>query len=430
MNRAIRISRLCGIFMPLFRLKSLVSTMSDNTSIKQLIASHKPGWALAQPFYTDPDIYRLELDRIITRNWILAGHASQIPDAGDYFVFRLVNESAIIVRGKDGEIRAFANVCRHRGSLVCLDDHGKTKKFVCPYHGWTYDLEGNLVAARSMTEEFSREKFSLHSVSLENLAGMLFVCFSDDPPSLDGAKRDLAEPFDWFEFENLKVAAEKTYAIAANWKLAIENYQECYHCASAHPEYAKMHTLMLDPKKRDRIQEPMLQRMAACGMKDVDIDFTDTCAKPGEQGYGYSRTALFEGYKTGSRDGEAVAPLLGKLTGYDGGGSDFVVGPFTFYLAYSDHVVGYVFSPIDHENCICKIFWFVRGDAVEGKDYDREALTWLWDVTTYADEKIIVNNWKGVCSRYYEPGPFSGMERYEQRFTEWILQELAGSNGR
>ena len=403
--------------------------MSDHVSVEELISSHQAGWALDQRFYTDPDIYQRELDRIVMGNWILAGHASQIPDAGDYLVFRLANESVIIVRGKSDEIRAFANVCRHRGSLVCLDDHGNKKKFECPYHGWTYDLEGKLIAARSMAEEFIKEEYGLHPVSLEVMGGLLFICFCDEPPSLAGAKRDLAEPFAMFDFENLKVVAHKTYPFAANWKLAIENYQECYHCATAHPEYAKMHTLMLDPEKRDRIQEPMLQRMAACGMKDIEHDFVDTWAKPGEQGYGYSRTALFKGYKTGSRDGEPVAPLLAKLSDYDGGASDFVVGPFTFFLAYSDHVVGYVFSPVDQANCECNVFWFVRGDAVEGKDYDHDELIWLWDVTTCADEKIVVNNWKGVCSRYYRPGPFSGMERMERRFTEWILQELAASDG-
>ena len=402
--------------------------MSDNAAIADLIASQKPGWALDQRFYTDPEIYQLELDRIVTRNWILAGHASQIPDAGDYLVFSLANESAIIVRAKDGRVRAFANVCRHRGSLVCLENRGNKRKFECPYHGWTYDLDGKLIAARSMQGGFNKEEYGLHPVSLKLLGGLVFVCFCDDPPSLEGAQRNLAEPMAMFDFENLKVAASKTYPIAANWKLAIENYQECYHCATAHPEYAKMHTLMLDPQKRDRIQGPMRQRMAACGLKDIEHDFIDTYAKPGEQGYGYSRTALFEGYKTGSRDGEPVAPLLGELKDYDGGASDFTLGPFTFFLAYSDHVVGYVFSPVDHRNCQCKIHWFVRKDAVEGKDYDRDELMWLWDVTTHADEKIIVNNWKGVNSRYYRPGPFSGMERMERRYIEWLLQELSNKS--
>ncbi len=402
--------------------------MSDNAAIADLIASQKPGWALDQRFYTDPEIYQLELDRIVMRNWILAGHASQIPDAGDYLVFSLANESAIIVRAKDGRVRAFANVCRHRGSLICLENRGNKRKFECPYHGWTYDLDGKLIAARSMQGGFNKEEYGLHPVSLKLLGGLVFVCFCDDPPSLEDAQRNLAEPMAMFDFENLKVAASKTYPIAANWKLAIENYQECYHCATAHPEYAKMHTLMLDPQKRDRIQEPMRQRMAACGLKDIEHDFIDTYAKPGEQGYGYSRSALFEGYKTGSRDGEPVAPLLGELKDYDGGASDFTLGPFTFFLAYSDHVVGYVFSPVDHKNCQCKIHWFVRNDAVEGKDYDRDELMWLWDVTTHADEKIIVNNWQGVNSRYYRPGPFSGMERMERRYIEWLLQELSNKS--
>ncbi|MCB1842862.1 MAG: aromatic ring-hydroxylating dioxygenase subunit alpha, partial [Halioglobus sp.] len=109
---------------------------------------------------------------------------------------------------------------------------------------------------------------------------------------------------------------------------------------------------------------------------------------------------------------------------YDGGASDFTIGPFSFLLAYSDHVVGYVFTPVDRDHCKCEIYWFVRGDATEGKDYNLADLTWLWDITIKADEDIIVNNWKGVNSRYYRPGPFSGMESMEGRYIDWILQQL------
>jgi Rieske 2Fe-2S family protein len=234
----------------------------------------------------------------------------------------------------------------------------------------------------------------------------------------------MAEPLATFDFENLKVAAQKTYPISANWKLAVENYQECYHCAVAHPEYAKMHTLMLEGKRRQHVQSHMLENMGACGLSNIEIDYIDTKARPGEMGFGYSRSALFEGYKTGSKDGTPFAPLLGKLTDYDGGASDITFGPFNFFLAYSDHVVGYVFTPVDAKNCQCQIYWLVRGDAVEGKDYDRDELMWLWDVTTCADKIIIFNNWKGVNSKYYKPGPFSGMEKAEQRFVDWVLQEL------
>ena len=392
--------------------------------MRELIACQKSGCSLEQRFYTDPEIYALELECIVMRNWIFAGHQSQLAEVGDYLVLNVAGESAIVVRSKEGGIKAFANVCRHRGSIVCLENGGNTRKFECPYHGWMYDTDGALIAARNMPEDFDRTSYGLHKVPVEIVQGLIFICFCDAPPSIEGARRDMAEPLAMFDFENLKVAEQKTYPISANWKLAVENYQECYHCAVAHPEYAKMHTLMLEGKRQQLVQSHMLENMGACGLSNIEIDYIDTKARPGETGFGYSRSALFEGYKTGSKGGTPVAPLLGKLTGYDGGASDITFGPFNFFLAYSDHVVGYVFTPVDAKNCQCQIYWLVRDDAVEGKDYDRDELMWLWDVTTCADKIIIVNNWKGVNSKYYKPGPFSGMEKAEQRFVDWVLQEL------
>jgi phenylpropionate dioxygenase-like ring-hydroxylating dioxygenase large terminal subunit len=396
----------------------------DTRTIAELISSHEQGYSLEQRFYTDPAIFELELERIITRNWILAGHQSELPEPGDFKVLNVANESAIIVRGSDGALKGFANVCRHRGSLVCLEPKGSTRKFMCPYHGWMYDIDGNLTAARNMPDDFDKSEYGLKAVSVDTVHGLMFVCFTDKPLSLEGAKKDLAEPMAVFDFENLKVAAHKYYDIPANWKLSIENYQECYHCATAHPEYARRHTLMLDGEKRQRVQGEMLGKMKSCGLPDLCLDYLDTKARPGEIGYGYSRTALFDGYVTGSEDGKPLAPLLGGLSDYDGGASDFSFGAFSFLLAYSDHVVAYVFTPTDKDNSRCDIYWLVRNDAEAGKDYDVDRLTWLWDVTTQADKSIIVNNSKGVHSRYYEPGPFSGMERAEKIYIDWILQEL------
>ncbi len=397
----------------------------DHRSIAELIASQKQGYSLDQRFYSDPAIYELELERIIYRHWVFAGHVSQLPEPGDFRVLNVAGESAIIVRGSDGELNAFANVCRHRGSLVCLEDKGHVDKFACPYHGWMYDIDGKLFAARDMPDDFDMAAHSLKTVSIGVVHGLIFICFTDEPLSLEACRRDLAEPMAMFDFENLKVAAQKTYDIPANWKLSIENYQECYHCATAHPEYARMHTLMLDDQKRDRVQQKMLDAMPSCGLRDIYIDCVDTAAPDGEMGYGYSRTALFDKYLTGSRDGQPVAPLLGELTGYDKGASDFNFGPFSFMLAYSDHIVAYVFTPTSHNSSKCEIYWMVRDDAEEGRDYDVDELTWLWDVTTISDKEIIVNNSKGVHSKYYQPGPFSGMEKEERVFIEWILAELS-----
>lgn len=397
---------------------------NDELSIDELIASQKPGHSLDQRFYTDPAIYDLEIQKIVNRNWILAGHASQLPEPGDFKVLNVAQESAIIVRGKDGKLKGFANVCRHRGSLVCLEQQGHADKFMCPYHGWMYDIDGNLTAARNMRDDFDMSTHGLKSVSVGEIYGLILVCFDDNPPSLEGAIRDLEEPMGMYDFENLKLAAQKSYAIPANWKLSIENYQECYHCATAHPEYALMHTMMLDDEKRERASGHMYERMAACGIKDIYIDHVDSAARPGEIGFGFARTAMFSKFKTGSKGGQPVAPLLGSITGYDGGQADLSFGPFSFLLAYNDHVVCYVFTPVDHNNSNCEIYWLVRGDAEEGKDYDVDELTWLWDITTKADKEIIVNNSRGVHSKYYEPGPFSGMEDLEQIYIEWILAEL------
>jgi len=399
-------------------------TKTDECCIDDLIARQKPGHSLEQRFYTDPAIYDLEVEKIVNRNWILAGHASQLPEPGDFKVLNVGKESAIIVRGKDGKLKSFANVCRHRGSLVCLEQQGHADKFMCPYHGWMYDIDGNLTSARNMADDFDRSAHGLKSVSIGEIHGLILVCFDDNPPALEGAIRDLEEPMGMYDFENLKVAAQKSYAIPANWKLSIENYQECYHCATSHPEYALMHTMMLDDDKRERASGHMYERMEACGIKDIYIDHVDSAARPGEIGFGFSRTAMFSKFKTGSKGGQPVAPLLGSITGYDGGQADLSFGPFSFLLAYNDHVVCYVFTPVDHNNSNCEIYWLVRGTAEEGKDYDVDELTWLWDITTKADKEIIVNNSRGVHSKYYEPGPFSGMEDLEQIYIEWILAEL------
>lgn len=397
----------------------------DNRTVDELIASQMPGHSLEQRFYTDPEIYALEFERVIARNWVLAGHQSEIPEPGDFKVVNVALESAIIVRGSDGTIKAFANVCRHRGSIVCLEANGSTRKFTCPYHGWMYDIDGNLAAARNMPDDFDKASHGLNELFVDTISGLIFVSFGEEPLSLEGAKRDLAEPMAMFGFENLKVAAYKEYDIAANWKLSVENYQECYHCAHAHPDYAKMHTLMMDRKKRDRLQHHMIDKMESCGIRKIEIDFADTKSPAGEIGYSYSRTALFEGYQTGSKEGKPVAPLLGALKNYDGGASDFAIGGFSYLLAYSDHVVCYVFTPVDIGRSRCDIYWLVRNDAEEGKDYDVDELTWLWDVTTEADKTIIANNWKGVQSRFYRPGPLSNMEDTTRCYLEWLLQELA-----
>ena len=394
-------------------------------SIKELLNHHQEDWSLDQRFYKDESIFDLEKNHIFYDSWIFIGHESQIPNKGDYFVYKLLEEEIIVLRNKENEVKAFFNVCRHRGSRICLEESGNTSRFSCPYHSWTYNLDGKLLAAKSLREGIDKSTLGLHRCNIASVSGMLLINLSDNPQSLANLQSDLKEPFEMFGFEDLKVAAHKNYPIASNWKLAVENYQECYHCAPAHPEYSLSHSLKIEDEPGfDEAQEKMMENLESCGLKEFEVNKDFSNKDPNQEQYAYSRYALFDGYMTGSKDGKPLAPLLGDIKEFNQGCSDFNIGPVSYFLAYCDHIVGYIFTPVSQNQCQCDIYWLVNKDAEEGKDYDKDKLMWLWDVTTYADETIIVNNQKGVNSIKYKSGPYTDKEQSTRRFIKWYLSEL------
>ena len=394
-------------------------------SIKELLNHHQEDWSLDQRFYKDESIFDLEKNHIFYDSWIFIGHESQIPNKGDYFVYKLLDEEIIVLRNKENEVKAFFNVCRHRGSRICLEESGNTSRFSCPYHSWTYNLDGKLLAAKSLREGIDKSTLGLPPCNIASVSGMLLINLSDNPQSLANLQSDLKEPFEMFGFEDLKVAAHTNYPIASNWKLAVENYQECYHCAPAHPEYSLSHSLKIEDEPGfDEAQEKMMENLESCGLKEFEVNKDFSNKDPNQEQYAYSRYALFDGYMTGSKDGKPLAPLLGDIKEFNQGCSDFNIGPVSYFLAYCDHIVGYIFTPVSQNQCQCDIYWLVNKDAEEGKDYDKDKLMWLWDVTTYADETIIVNNQKGVNSIKYKSGPYTDKEQSTRRFIKWYLSEL------
>ena len=394
-------------------------------TIKELLNNQQEDWSLDQKFYKDTSIFDLEKHNIFYNSWIFIGHESQIPNKGDFFVYKILDEEIIVLRNKENKVKAFFNVCRHRGSRVCLEEKGNTSRFSCPYHSWTYNLDGKLLAAKSLREGIDKSKLGLHPCNIESASGMLLINLSDNPQSLKNLQSDLKEPFEMFGFKDLKVAAHKNYPIASNWKLAVENYQECYHCAPAHPEYSLSHSLKIEDEPGfDEAQEKMMINLESCGLKDIEVNKDFSNKDPDQEQYAYSRYALFDGYMTGSKDGKPLAPLLGNIKEFNQGCSDFNIGPVSYFLAYCDHIVGYIFTPTSQDQCQCDIYWLVNKDAEENKDYDKEKLMWLWDVTTYADETIIVNNQKGVNSIKYQSGPYTDKEQSTRRFIKWYLSEL------
>ncbi len=393
-------------------------------AIRQLIESHQAGVALEQAFYTDADIYALDISEVFLNCWIYAGHVSEIPTAGDWFLFEFAGESLVVARKSESEINAFLNVCRHRGSRICLENRGRSKRLVCRYHAWNYDLDGALCGAPHMQADFDKSAYSLRKVHVEVLAGMIYVNFAAQPAPFGpvrGALEDCLRPY---RLENARVAHRQAYPIRANWKLSVENYTECYHCAPAHPEYSRGHSLAKPEARSTHLMEEVMSRAAACGLSDQSVARIYLEAEGQGADYAYERYPLWHGHVTGSDDGQPVAPLMGDITGYDGGTTDFQVGPVTFGLAYCDHVVIYRFTPTAPDRSECDITWLVNGDAEEGKDYDKERLVWLWDITTAADKRIIENNARGVSSRFYRPGPLSTMEDYTGKFLAWYLKTI------
>jgi len=393
-------------------------------SLSALIESHAAGMALEQAFYTDADIFERDISEIFLKSWLYAGHVSEVANIGDWLLLELAGESVIIIRRSKNEISALLNVCRHRGSRICLEKKGCAKKLVCRYHAWVYELDGQLRGAAHMPEGFDGTELSLKKIHCEVLEGMIYVNFAEQPSTFEFIRAGMSAYLQPYRLDKAKVAHRETYAINANWKLSLENYSECYHCAPSHPEFSRGHSIAKPGARSSPLMDEVMSRAEACGLSDKIFNHLYLDAPGFGADYAYERYPLWRGHVTGSEDGQPVAPLMGEIRDYDGGATDFQVGPVTFGLAYCDYVVIYRFTPLSLNRSECDITWLINADAEEGKDYDRSRLTWLWDITTMADKRIIENNAKGVNSRFYVPGPLSTMESFTRNFQSWYLQAI------
>ena len=400
--------------------------LAEETAAQRL----RPGFAMNGYFYRSPLVYRKELDEILYKSWLYAGHVSQVAKPGDYFLFDLAEESIVVVRDGDGQIHALMNVCRHRGSRFCEGPHGSAKTFVCPYHGWVYELDGRLKAARGMAAkaDFDPARYALKRARCIEFEGLIFINCDPDAAPFQASLGTIEPALRPYGLPTAKIAHRQLYEVRANWKLVLENYLECYHCATAHRAYAKLHTLEALGAEVERRNASMLEcAEERTGVPGITHEhYQAYCSAPDFGCCAYtSRYALYEGFDTGSKGGRPVAPLMGEFKGYDGGAGDFQIGPLAFMLNYPDHCVLYRFTPRDLGSTDMELVWFVRGDAQEGGDYDRDAVTWLWDRTTREDQYIITRNSEGVHSRFFEPGPYHPEhESMCIEFVDWYLSAL------
>lgn len=341
---------------------------------------------LPRDYYVRPEVFEKEIDKIFHRQWLFLGHVSQVRQIGDYFVEDVAGESIIVVRESAERISGYLNVCRHRGHPLCQDAAGRVSRFTCPYHRWTYGLDGVLRRVPGATDgqDLAFRDWGLHRVHVEAWNGFIFGWLGEhEPPSL--ASRLAFDDDDLGKLAPIRIKEvfRESYDLNANWKVLLENYLECYHCLGAHPEL--------------------------CVSMDVEATYANTEADwKGE--YFSGRLQLRPGIKTGSMDGRLVSKPLGIFAVMDELPDDFgagfgIVPALTRVIFHIDHAIAHTLRPIDVGHVRWLTRWYVRDDAVEGKDFEVDKLTAVWRATNREDIALCEGAYRGVRSRRFVSGP-------------------------
>ncbi|PWL18482.1 Rieske (2Fe-2S) protein [Falsochrobactrum shanghaiense] len=403
--------------------------MNAQFSIQELLARRKSGHALEQPFYTSQEIYDLDLELIFYKEWLYAIPACQLVKPGSYATVRIGAYDVIIVKGGDNQIRAFHNSCRHRGSIICKAREGQVAKLVCPYHQWTYELDGRLIWANDMGPDFDPSKHGLKPVNLRNLAGLVYICLSDTPPPFEPFAQ-LARPYlEVHDLENAKVAFSSTIVEKGNWKLVWENNRECYHCSSNHPALCR--SFPLDPE----VAGVSADGSVSAGLQ-AHFDRCEAAGAPaqfrleGDGQYRFARIPLQEKAVSYTMDGKAgVTRQLGRVALPDAGSLLAFHYPSTWNHFLPDHSLTFRVTPISPTETEVTTSWLVHKDAVEGVDYDLKRLTEVWIATNSEDREIVETNQQGIFSPAYVPGPYSpnqesGVIQFVDWYALWLQRSL------
>ncbi|MDX1736796.1 MAG: aromatic ring-hydroxylating dioxygenase subunit alpha [Alphaproteobacteria bacterium] len=398
--------------------------MTVLSNMRSHLLQRKPGFSLEQPFYNDQAYYDLDIEYIWNRSWLFAGMTADIPKAGDYFTMQVGKSSIVVVRDQDNSINAVFNTCRHRGSKLCLKEKGNSPKLVCPYHQWTYNLDGSLLFAGNMGPEFNASEYPLKKVHLETVAGYIFVCLAENAPDFTNFRRDVEPYLIPHDLENAKVAFETTILEKANWKLVIENNRECYHCAGSHPEL--LNTLAEFDNTDDPRIDPRYVSILDQKAKDWDALGLPHRPTPVDLRYRAVRLPFINGAKSMTIDGSpACEKLMGNLTDRDLGSVRMLSLPNSWNHVQSDHCLAFRVLPVGPEETLVTTKWLVHKDAVEGKDYDIDKMTKVWIATNEQDRKLAEDNQQGINSIAYEPGPYSeSIEFGVRNFIDWYCGEM------
>lgn len=417
----------------------LTLSPDEISTLRERISSRIPNYGLPRPFYHEELLYRIEMEYIWRGGWLFAGHSCQISNPGDYFLYHVGEDSLIIVRGDDGQARALYNVCRHRGSIICEAEEGHVKRFICPYHQWTYDRSGHLLLYRGMQDGLDKSELGMHSAHVREVEGMIFISLADHPLDFTPASATIGPVAHPQGLTRAKVAKIMDFDVHANWKLVWENNRECYHCNVNHPQYIKanfdhynaddtiervtLHLNMVMERSEAKWIEQGLQVRAETGMTEFPDPDKNFC-------YAANRTPLVDGYVSETMDGKQVAPLMGDYTDPEVGTMRARMLPNFWIHASCDHSVAVRLTPNGLDHTSIRMIWLVDEKAEEGKDYDLVTLLPFWLMTAEQDWEICVNQQRGVNSHAYTPGPLSTFKEYNlDRFLRWYLKQMENALG-
>jgi Rieske 2Fe-2S family protein len=388
-------------------------------------------FGLGRDFFLDPSLYDLELDAIWRRSRLFAGPSCELREAGDFLLLDLDGgDSVVVVRAEDGRLHALHNTCRHRGTRICDEERGHVERWVCPYHQWSYSLDGRLLGCGGMEGEVSLEDYGLHRAAAEEVAGLVFVWLDGGAEPIGPARESIEPRLAPHGLDRARVAHRIDYEVRANWKLVWENNRECWHCNIGHPQYvrANFDGARDDERTRGLAAERAAEHEQALRAAPGHVDHAEPglfeFPTPGRW-WSANRTPLVPGFVTESLDGSPVSLLMGDFESYDIGTLRVRTLPNFWCHASSDHAVLTRVLPAGPERTLVRVQWLVHEEAVEGRDYQLNRLLPFWQLTSEQDWELCERNQAGVRSPAFTPGPRSRRrEGNVIAFGEWYLSRL------
>jgi Rieske 2Fe-2S family protein len=351
---------------------------------------------LPAPWYYDPAHYQRELEAFWYRRWVAVAREEELPGPGDWRVARIGRQSVVIVRD-EGALRAFHNTCRHRGSILCTEESGNfaRRRIVCPYHSWTYDLAGQLVATprRMETPDFNFGDFPLYQVAVAIWGGFVFVNLERDADPLDVGTLDAQ--FKRYRLSELRIGKRIVAEVQANWKLVGENFSECFHCPPVHPELCRVVTAYRDA--------------GAWGLRG------------GETAPEYAAGAA-----TLTLDGSARLPAIATLTEQERKTLYIpaMLPPSLFLNVHPDYVNAHLMTPTGPQSVRIVYDWLFEPERLPLGDEDLRHYVALWDITNRQDARNCEWQQQGIQSREFKHGHYVPQEFDCHRFAQWVRAGL------